>query len=92
MNLHLPDHDADLSPISIIGQVPRGFQMTETPRLTPDIISSFAGKLPASVIVLLIEHISIAKSFGRVNGYKINPSQELVAIGVTNLFAPFLGK
>ena len=43
------------------------------------------------MIVLLIEHIAIAKSFGRVNNYTINPSQELVAIGVTNLLGPFLG-
>lgn len=41
--------------------------------------------------MLLIEHISIAKSFGRVNNYSIDPSQELVAIGVSNLLAPFLG-
>ncbi len=47
--------------------------------------------MPATVIVLLIEHIAIAKSFGRVNNYIINPSQELVAIGVTNIFGPFLG-
>lgn len=47
--------------------------------------------LPASCIVLLIEHIAISKSFGRVNNYAINPSQEMVAIGVTNLLAPFLG-
>ena len=40
---------------------------------------------------MLIEHISIAKSFGRVNNYQINPSQELVAIGVSNLLGPFVG-
>jgi len=40
---------------------------------------------------MLIEHIAIAKSFGRVNNYIINPSQELVAIGVTNILGPFLG-
>lgn len=91
MNLNLPNHDADLSPISIIGDVPRGFQVSQKPRVTSDIISIFADKLPATVIVLLIEHISISKSFGRVNGYTINPSQEMVAIGVTNLLGPFLG-
>jgi sodium-independent sulfate anion transporter 11 len=47
--------------------------------------------LPATVIVLLIEHIAISKSFGRVNNYIINPSQEMVAIGVTNILGPFLG-
>jgi sodium-independent sulfate anion transporter 11 len=40
---------------------------------------------------MLIEHISISKSFGRVNNYIIDPSQELVAIGITNLLGPFLG-
>ena len=54
-------------------------------------MKSFASQLPASVIVLLIEHISIAKSFGRINNYTINPSQELLAIGITNLLGPFLG-
>ena len=43
------------------------------------------------MIVLLIEHIAIAKSFGRVNNYTIDPSQEMVAIGITNLLGPFLG-
>ena len=43
------------------------------------------------MIVLLIEHIAISKSFGRINNYTINPSQELVAIGVTNILGPFLG-
>ena len=61
------------------------------PTVNTSIIKIFASQLPASVIVLLIEHISIAKSFGRVNNYTIDPSQELVAIGVSNLLAPFLG-
>jgi len=53
--------------------------------------SSLVGYLPATVIVLLIEHIAISKSFGRINNYTINPSQEMVAIGVTNLIGPFVG-
>jgi hypothetical protein len=28
--------------------------------------------------------IDLHLAFGRVNGYKINPNQELIAIGVTN--------
>ncbi|KAK5001028.1 hypothetical protein LTR66_000233 [Elasticomyces elasticus] len=75
----------------ILGTVPRGFQHAAVPKVTPSIIKLFASQLPASVIVLLIEHISIAKSFGRVNNYTIDPSQELVAIGVSNLLGPFLG-
>ncbi|KAG6033867.1 hypothetical protein E4U41_006776 [Claviceps citrina] len=76
---------------SIIRTVPRGFQHAGVPEINKRIISSFASEIPSSIIVMLIEHISISKSFGRINNYVIDPSQELVAIGVTNLLAPFLG-
>ncbi|KAK7729463.1 hypothetical protein SLS57_001948 [Botryosphaeria dothidea] len=76
---------------TLLGDVPRGFQHAAVPVVNSEIISAFASDLPATVIVLLIEHISISKSFGRVNNYSINPSQELVAIGVSNLLGPFLG-
>ncbi|KAI6036674.1 sulfate transporter family-domain-containing protein [Pisolithus microcarpus] len=46
--------------------------------------TALAPQLPVATIILLLEHIAISKSFGRVNGYKINPNQELIAIGVTN--------
>ncbi|KAF2674405.1 sulfate permease [Microthyrium microscopicum] len=75
----------------ILGTVPRGFQHAGKPFIDKHLISAFAGHLPSTIIVMLIEHISISKSFGRVNNYQINPSQELVAMGVTNLLGPFLG-
>ncbi|WPH02372.1 Hypothetical protein R9X50_00523500 [Acrodontium crateriforme] len=79
------------SPFAILGPVPRGFQNAAVPTINIEIIKLFAKELPVSIIVLLIEHVSIAKSFGRVNNYSIDPSQEMVAIGVTNLLGPFLG-
>ncbi|KAI9784177.1 MAG: Sulfate permease 2 [Geoglossum umbratile] len=75
----------------ILGKVPRGFKHAGAPVMNQEIIKSFASELPAAVIVLLIEHIAISKSFGRINNYTINPSQELVAIGFTNVLGPFLG-
>lgn len=68
-----------------------GFQHAAVPKVNKEIISAFSSNLPATIIVLLIEHIAISKSFGRVNNYTIDPSQELVAIGITNLLGPFLG-
>ncbi|KAI8632165.1 sulfate permease [Xylariaceae sp. FL1651] len=76
---------------TILGTVPRGFQHAAVPTINTELISAFASDIPATVIVLLIEHIAISKSFGRVNNYRINPSQEMVAIGVTNVIGPFLG-
>ncbi|KAM5341595.1 hypothetical protein ACJ41O_014626 [Fusarium nematophilum] len=84
-------HRRDDPMVSILKDVPSGFTHAAAPEINPRIIKAFASELPAAVIVVLIEHISISKSFGRVNNYVIDPSQELVAIGVTNLLGPFLG-
>ncbi|PWN51657.1 sulfate permease [Violaceomyces palustris] len=78
-------------PISILKTVPRGFKHMGQPNVSPQLLSDMASQLPVSVIVLLLEHIAIAKSFGRLNNYKINPNQELIAIGVTNLVGPCFG-
>ena len=75
----------------ILGTVPHGFQNVGVPKITVPIIRTFASQLPATVLILWIEHIAIAKAFGRVNHYTINNSQEMVAIGLTNLLGPFLG-
>lgn len=87
VNLHRRDNPA----FTLLGTVPRGFQNAAVPTMDPKIISAFSGQIPAGVIVLLIEHIAISKSFGRVNNYTIDPSQEFVGIGVTNVLGPFLG-
>ncbi|SPN97577.1 probable sulfate permease SutB [Cephalotrichum gorgonifer] len=75
----------------ILGDIPRGFQVTGPPVITTTLVGSVARFLPATVIVLLVEHIAISKSFGRINNYVIDPSQEMVAIGVSNIFGPFIG-
>lgn len=77
--------------VAILGTVPRGFKAVGVPEINKEIISAFTSYIPSSVIILLIEHIAISKSFGRVNNYTINPNQELIAIGITNIFGPFFG-
>ncbi|KAI0194283.1 sulfate permease [Xylaria flabelliformis] len=83
--------DSKKAKFSILGTVPSGFRVHGAPNISTELISAFASELPATIIVLIIEHIAISKSFGRLNNYVINPSQELVAIGFTNVFGPFLG-
>lgn len=87
VNIHHPNRPV----FAIVGAIPRGFQDAGVPKLSSDAIKTFAPQLPACVIVLLLEHIAISKSFGRINNYTIDPSQELIAIGITNLLGPFLG-
>ncbi|KAF8514080.1 sulfate transporter family-domain-containing protein, partial [Gautieria morchelliformis] len=71
-------------PISILKAVPRGFQNVGLFHVDSQLVSALGSELFVATIILLLEHISIAKSFGRINGYKINPAQELIAIGVAN--------
>lgn len=72
------------SPISVLGKVPSGLRDVGPPLINTQILSALAPKLPVSVILVFLEHIAIARSFGRLNGYSINPNQELIAIGVNN--------
>ncbi|KAF8308567.1 putative sulfate permease 2 [Clavulina sp. PMI_390] len=84
-------HHRSKPKFKILGTVPRGFKHMGVPQVDHSSVVAVAKQLPGAVIVLLIEHIAISKSFGRVNNYTIRPSQELIAIGVTNLIGPFFG-
>lgn len=79
-------HHKAAPPIAILGHIPRGLTTVGPPRLDKEVIKTYASHLPAVLIVLVIEHISIAKSFARINHYTISPSQELIAIGISNIF------
>lgn len=79
--------------IALVGKVPSGLEHVGRPTITTELLGAIGPHIPVATIILLLEHISIAKSFGRLNGYKINPNQELIAIGVNNtigtLFAAY---
>ncbi|KAF8473541.1 putative sulfate permease [Kalaharituber pfeilii] len=75
--------------ISILKTVPRGFKNIGVPIVDGNLLSAMAGQIPVATIILLLEHIAIAKSFGRINDYKIVPDQEVIAIGVTNIVGSF---
>jgi sodium-independent sulfate anion transporter 11 len=89
INLHIPNKPR----IALVGKVPTGLQHVGPPEITGELLAAIGPHIPVATIILLLEHISIAKSFGRLNGYKINPNQELIAIGVNNtlgtLFAAY---
>ncbi|KAK4100214.1 sulfate permease [Parathielavia hyrcaniae] len=83
--------EASEAKFKILGTVPSGFQQVGAPTINAEVLQAIGPDIPTTILVLLIEHIAISKSFGRVNNYIINPSQELVALGFTNVFGPFLG-
>ncbi|OAA48394.1 sulfate permease [Metarhizium rileyi] len=75
----------------IVGHIERGFQRAAVPQVEMKLIKHVVSELPAVAIILVIEHIAIAKAMGRMYSYTINPSQEIVALGAANLLSPFVG-
>jgi sodium-independent sulfate anion transporter 11 len=61
------------------------------PKVDTTLIGLVAPELPAIIIILIVEHIAIAKSFGSIFGYTVLPSQEMIAQGASNILSPFVG-
>lgn len=74
--------------IQRIGYIREGIHPQVNP-VNREWASAMATELPISVVILVLEHIAISKSFGRVHEYRVNPDQELIAIGVANVFGYF---
>ncbi|KAL9548534.1 hypothetical protein MBANPS3_005640 [Mucor bainieri] len=77
--------------IAIIQEVPAGFDAMAVPTLNMTILKEASGVLPSIVLILILEHVSVAKSFGRMSNYSINPNQEILAIGMSNIVGSFFG-
>lgn len=69
----------------------KGFTHANIPKPNTDLLAIVMPQLPAIAIILIIEHIAIAKAMGRMYNYTIDPSQEIVALGAANMFSPFVG-
>ena len=48
-------------PIKILQNVPRGFQHVGPPTINRKLVSALGSHLPVATIILLLEHIAIAK-------------------------------
>ncbi|KAG0687544.1 hypothetical protein C6P40_002195 [Pichia californica] len=89
--LRYKPHVSKKAPYSIIGKVPSGLNHVGRFIPPPNLAKRLANELPISTIVLVLEHISISKSFARINGYRVNANQEFTAIGFTNMIGTFFG-
>lgn len=75
----------------IVGPIERGFKEIGIPKLKMSVVQEILPDLPAVAMILVIEHIAIAKAMARLHNYTISPSQEIVALGGANLLSPFVG-
>lgn len=75
----------------LVGPIKSGFDQAGPPRIDSDLVSLILPEVPAILIILVIEHIAIAKAMGRTFNYTISPSQEILAQGTANFLGPFVG-
>lgn len=73
--------------VKVVGEIPRGLPMPQPPDWT--LVKDIAVRcIPLAIIAYSIT-ISVGKIFAAKHGYKINPNQELLSLGVTNIFSSF---
>ena len=73
----------------LTGAIPSGLVAPKAPDLT--LVGKVFSKSVSVFIAAALEHIAIAKSFGRKNGYTIDQSQELTFLGTANIMNSFFG-
>ncbi|RAR14062.1 sulfate permease [Stemphylium lycopersici] len=75
----------------IVGHIEKGFSHAGVPKMDGELFGLVSTELPAIIIILIVEHIAIAKNFGRKHNYTVIPSQEMIAQGAANILSPFVG-
>eukprot|EP00052_Salpingoeca_macrocollata_P027827 m.266068 g.266068 ORF g.266068 m.266068 type:complete len:616 (-) comp22791_c1_seq7:112-1959(-) len=74
----------------LVGHFPGGLPPFESPGLTSSDFSSLGSTAVVVALIGFLESIAIGKAFARQNAYEIDASQELIAIGTTNIFSSFI--
>ena len=81
---HLASHD-----LHITGEIPKGFPALGRPSLRFRDVDGVIELAFACFLLAYIETISAARTFASKNGYEINPQQELISLGFSNIAAAY---
>jgi SulP family sulfate permease len=80
----------DVQGVAIVGTIPQSLPSFVMPPLD---MASFSAMIPAAITIALVgfmESFSVAKNFARQGRYEVDANQELVALGLANVFGSFL--
>ena len=80
----------DAAGVAVIGDVPRGLPPLSLPDVSLSTLSALFPIAFAIAVVAFMEAISVARFFAQTHKYAIDPSQELIALGVANLGGAFV--
>ncbi|XP_059720554.1 sodium-independent sulfate anion transporter isoform X1 [Haemorhous mexicanus] len=87
-------------PFRLTGSIPQGLPAFRPPRFSlaapngtvpfPSVVQDMGVGLAVVPLMGLLETVAIAKAFASQNGYRIDPNQELLALGVANVLGSFV--
>jgi len=77
--------------VPLVGDVPQGLPPLTLPTFSLDVWSSLIGSAVLISIIGFVESISVAQTLAAKKRQRIDPDQELIALGSANLGAAFTG-
>ncbi|HEY3393236.1 MAG TPA: SulP family inorganic anion transporter [Lacipirellulaceae bacterium] len=75
--------------VATVGAIPAGLPDFAWPSLRPRDVDGVLPLAAACFLLAYVEGVSAARTLAEKHGYKINPRQELLALGAANLAAAF---
>ncbi|XP_039201867.1 sodium-independent sulfate anion transporter [Crotalus tigris] len=93
-------HVTGSQPFSLTGTIPQGLPLFQSPPFSiitsnqtigfKEMVQAIGPGLVVVPLMGLLETVAIAKAFASQNKYQIDPNQELLAMGFTNLLGSFV--
>ncbi len=77
--------------VAIVGEIPRGLPPLALPPFDLDLWASLAGSAVLISIIGFVESISVAQTLAARRRQRIDPDQELIALGASNIAAGVSG-
>jgi SulP family sulfate permease len=77
----------DARGVALLGEVPQGVPMPALPRVSAADVHEILPLAMACFMLAAVETTAIGRMFGAKNGYRLNATQEFLAIGTANLMA-----
>ncbi|KXN73534.1 hypothetical protein CONCODRAFT_46639, partial [Conidiobolus coronatus NRRL 28638] len=74
--------------IHIVGSIPNDLTV-QVPNLDVKIIQLAGAEIIPLILIMVLEHVALAKSLSKKSGYVCNASQELVSLGGSNILNSF---
>lgn len=77
--------------VKLVGDVPQGLPPLTLPSFSPDLWISLAGSALLISVIGFVESVSVAQTLAAKKRQRINPDQELIGLGASNIAAGITG-